>query len=233
MIEEVKSVLLKEMYKTLYLLSAVLYLSTCSGNPPTINEVEFQLNLIDNKENGELYESLSFFFHAEDEDGEEDFKELYLINDDDFTVWEIPSEQWLNYEDQNINWIGFNGLRASGEGHFTEGNYRVLLIDLGGDRDEYPFFLRNRIPEDKESVLPLISYTKEYIEIKSDFPKFEIWFYDRDDNLLEKSQEIVSGSYQWNQISRNILRRTYSFSVYSEPENGSWGVVSGPFGFDD
>ena len=215
--------------KYLFIFPAVFYLLSCSGDPPELHSVWSQLNLFDDPSYDAPVESLSLFIQAEDQDGVEDLDQLYLINDDTFSTWTISSDQWVSYIDQEVTWIGFNGLRAAGDGHFAEGNYRVLLIDLGGERGEIDFYLRNRIPEKEQLSLPEILYDNENITITSDFPKFEIWFYDRDDNLLEKSREITAGSHQWNRISKNITRRAFSFSVYSEPESGAWGAISGPF----
>jgi hypothetical protein len=175
------------------------------------------------------FESLSLFVHATDDDGEEDLDEIFLIFDDEYTVWNIPSELWIKQTENGVTWIGFNGLSAPGDGHFSEGNYRVLLIDLGGDRAESSFYLRNSIPPLDEINLPEITFDNDNLTVRSDFPKFEIWFYDQEGNIVEKSRSQISGMYEWNQIVRNIVRRSASFSLYTEPENGSWGVISGPY----
>lgn len=217
--------------RSLILIVLILFLLSCSGNPPEVNETWWQVNLLVDKFDGPPRESLSLFISAFDDDGEGDIDQLYLINDENLTFWSIPSDLWVTYSDAGINWIGCNNLFAPGEGHFPEGHYRVLLIDLGGERAESSFYLRNSIPQLEDVTLPQIRYDLEQITVLSEFPKFELWFYDEEGNLLEKSDSLLEGSYEWNQIVRNIVDRATSFSLYSEPENSSWGMISGPYQF--
>jgi hypothetical protein len=201
---------------------------SCSGEPPQLLESWWQLNLIDDTATGDTVQALSFFLHAEDEDGEDDMDQIYLIHDDLQLLWSIPLEKWSAFTDQGVKWIGFNRLLAPGDGVFPEGNYRVLLIDIGGERDESSFYLRNNIPEKDEIILPEMSYDNNNFSIMSEFPKFQLWFYDGEGQLIEKSKDFLMGNYQWNDFVRNINRRASSFTVYTEPETGSWGLISGP-----
>lgn len=219
--------------KRIYFFFLVFILFSCTGEPPQVLESWWQLNLLLEDSDKDPVESLSLFIHAQDEDGEEDLDQIYLINDDEYTVWNIPSDLWLTHIERGVTWIGFNGLRAPGDGRFSDGNYRILLVDLGGERAESSFYLRNSIPEAEELILPEITFNNREITIESDFPKFEIWFYDEEGNVLEKSKSLLMGRYQWDTIVRNIVRRSASFSLYTEPENGSWGVISGPYDFID
>ncbi len=225
----VRYVLSLKPNKYFFLLLVVFFLISCSGEPPELHNIEYQLLLINNNTYKEPFEYLSLFFYGEDEDGIDDIDKLYLINDDNYTMWDIPSDRWVSKNILGTEWMGFNSLMAPGDGHFPEGNYRVLIVDLGGESAETTFFLRNRIPEKEDLTLPEVIYDNETVQIQSDFPTLQIWYYDSDDNLLEKSKEITAGNYQWNQINRNIIRRANSFSVYSEPKDGSWGLISGPF----
>ncbi len=212
---------------------SLFFLISCSGEPPQINELWWQLDLSVDSLSDEAVESLSLFVHAEDEDGADDLNQLYLINDDFYYVWNIPSDLWLIYEKDGVKWIGINDLRAPGEGHFPDGNYRVLVVDLGGERVESSFYLRNSIPELDTLIFPEIKFDNDFITINSDFPSFKLWFYDVDDTLIDKSEILTPGNYEWNRIIRNINRRAASFSLYTEPENGSWGLISGPFLFNN
>ena len=196
-------------------------------------ETWWQLNILSDSSGNDPVQSLSLFIHASDEDGEEDLDQIYLIHDDLYRFWSIPSDLWQSYSDQDIRWIGFNGLIAPGDGSFPEGNYRILLIDAGGERDETSFFLRNNIPDAESLQLPQIQFDQNTLNVYSDYPKFQLWFYDIDGNLIEKSKELLMGEYQWNNIIRNINKRASAYSLYTEPATGSWGLISGPFYFSD
>ena len=209
----------------------ILIFFSCSGEPPQFQEVWWQLNLINDFSPEDPIQSLSLFIHAIDDDGDNDLENIYLINDESQLVWNIPLELWTTYTDQQIKWIGFNRLMAPGDGIFPEGDYRILLVDMGGERDEYSFYLRNNIVSNEELALPEVEFNQNKITVNSDYPKFQIWYYDNDGQLIEKSQDLLMGSYQWDQVNRNISRRASTFTIYTEPQSGSWGLISGSYYF--
>lgn len=229
-VREREELFLKLIKILLYFSFLVLF--SCSGKPPEVLEIWWQLNLIHDSSSGKSVESLSLFVHAEDEDGEDDIDQIFLLNDDTNSVWNIPSDLWVTYSDKNVNWIGFNELRAHGDGHFSDGNYRILIVDLGGEKAESNIYLKNTIPDKEQIILPEINFDNENIIVQSEFPKFELWFYDADQTLIDKSKDLLMGKYEWNNVVRNINRRAASFSLYTEPENGAWGLVSGPYYFN-
>jgi len=214
------------------ILIIVALFSSCSGEPPELLDSWHQLNLIHDPSDETSFQALSFFLHGEDEDGEDDLEQIYLIHDDLQLLWSVPLDKWASIRDEGAQWIGFNRLIGPGDGIFPEGNYRVLLIDVGGERAERSFYVRNNIPGKDDIELPVIEYDIEKFSIKSDFPLFEAWFYNGDGQLIEKSKDFPMGAFQWNDIVRNISRRANSFIIYSEPETGSWGLISGPFFFN-
>ncbi|MBB6478392.1 hypothetical protein [Spirochaeta isovalerica] len=209
------------------------FIFSCSGKAPEVSQIWWQLNIEEDHGKGEMTESLSLFVHGEDEDGEEDLESLYLINDEHQLFWEIRSDEWNEYSEQSIKWIGSNGILAPGEGHFPDGEYRVLLIDRAGERDEKEFFLKNRIPDLQEIQSPEVSYDLSGITVRTENPLFQIWFYNDQNELVEKSRSYSPGQYDWNQLSRNIVRRSVSFVLYTEPESGSWGWISRSYSFSE
>lgn len=215
-------------------ITLTLIFFSCSGEAPRLIESWHQLNIINDPESeSESNQALSFFIHGEDDDGETDLEQIYLINDEFQLFWRIPSDQWISHTIQGVLWIGFNNLLAPGKGIFPDGEYRILLIDSGGERDEKSFYLRNSLPEFNEISLPGISYDRNKITIDSDQQQFQIWFYNDDGSFVDKSPSFTMGEYEWNSILQNITRRATSFKVYTEPESGSWGMISGPYHFTD
>lgn len=210
----------------------IIILFSCSGEVPELLETWSQVNLIDDPARSETAQTLSFFLHAEDEDGEEDLDQIYLINDDLQLLWSIPREKWSFFTDQGVQWVGFNGLLGPGDSLFPEGNYRVLLVDQAGERAENSFYIRNDIPEKEELQLPEIKFDTDQITVISEYSLFQLWFYDEDGQIIEKSKDLLMGKFLWNDIARNISRRAFSYQVYMEPETGSWGLISGPYFFN-
>jgi len=217
----------------IFILLCSLFFIACSGEPPVVSEVWWQLNVEEDFTGEGKTESLSLFLNGEDKDGDEDLETLYIINDEKQYFWEIPSDEWVQHTEQNTKWIGLNGILAPGDGHFPEGEYRVLLIDRAGERDETTFYLRNLIPPLEELESPEISYDNNRIKVETEFPLFQIWFYNDRNELVEKSQSFSPGNYDWNQISRNIVRRSRTFTLYMEPESGAWGSISRSYSFSE
>lgn len=216
----------------LFLTASLLFIS-CSGKPPVLGEVWWHLNVEKTPGEEQTVQSLSLFVHATDDDGDKDLEDLYLINDGERLYWEIPSEQWVRYTEQSTDWIGFNGLRAPGDGRFPDGNYRVLLIDAGGERDEKNLFVKNSIPRDKDIPIPDFAFDSAYLTLTGEYPIYQVWFYNDKGELVDKSRNITPGRYQWNELVRNITRRSVEFTVYGEPQSGAWGLISGPYSFSD
>ena len=146
-------------------------------------------------------------------------------------MWRISSDLWVSYTDSGNRWIGFNGLTAPGNGLFSEGNYRVLVIDAGGESVEEDLYIKNNIPGAEEMVYPEINFDANTISVTSPYRQFVLWFYDLEGNLIEQSGELPMGSYRWDAISKDINSRALTFTLYTESENGSWGIVSGPYFF--
>lgn len=226
-----KAALYLKKSKFLIVLPLIIFFLSCSGEAPVVNELWWQLNIENNLQNGETGESLSFFIHGEDGDGQEDLESLYLINDDKQFYWTMESDDWSIKKEQNVTWIGRNGILAPGDGHFPEGNYRVLLIDRGGERAEKTFYLRNTIPDKKEWKKPEVLFDRTTLTVKTDNPLFQIWFYNEEGQFLEKTRTYSPGTYEWNQLSTNITRDAASFALYTEPDSGSWGWISRYFYF--
>lgn len=211
----------------------IFFFLSCSGQSPVLTEVWWQLNYEVNEEMEEGYEMLSLFIHGTDEDGEEDLEYIYIINDEYEIYWTISAEEWTSFSEQGVTWVGKNGLKAPGNGSFPKGEYRVLLVDIGGERDEKSFFIKDVMPESEEILKPELTYDNSSFTVRSEYPLFQIWFYNEEGELVDKSRSYASGSYQWNEIIRNIRRRSSSFKLYSEPESGAWGLFSGPYFFND
>jgi len=117
-------------------LMALLVLGACTGSPPEIMRNRSGLIVFVDRENEEVVEQLSVYVHAEDEDGEEDIDELYVIHDEAQLSWNLDRATWQERERDEIRWIGHAGL-APADGVIPRGTYRLVVVDRAGMRDEH------------------------------------------------------------------------------------------------
>ncbi|GAH50406.1 unnamed protein product [marine sediment metagenome] len=111
----------------------------CTGKPPEIMRVFRQINLINDREQNIIYQSLSLFVQASDPDGFEDIEEIYIINDSEELFWRIDSESWIKTDSGDEIWIGSNSICMPDGSPLLKGEYRILLQDIGGDTAEQSF----------------------------------------------------------------------------------------------
>jgi hypothetical protein len=90
--------------------TAVTFLS-CTGEPPEIVRVFWQLNIVDDREQDLSYQTLSLFVKPNDPDGFEDIEDVYLINDEQELFWRLDGESWVQSGSAQEIWIGSNSLK--------------------------------------------------------------------------------------------------------------------------
>lgn len=165
----------------------LLTLFSCGNNPPELKQIRKQINYIYLVDKEKIETEVSFVLNAKDEDGDEDLEAIYIINDKNQVYWQLEKQDWLIREVLGIKWIGFNHLKnIKGIKPYT-GNYRILIIDQAGERDETYFFLPpiKSFPEKKD--FPKIKKTKhnDCIEVISKNRNNIITFYDKEMNIIE------------------------------------------------
>ena len=114
--------------------AAAALLAACETSPPELYEFRWLLQDFDDRERDRRYESLSLFVRAGDPDGADDLDELYLIFDGAELFWRLTPDTWTRSEHDGAAWIGSTSISMPGEEPFPAGEYRLLLLDLGGQR---------------------------------------------------------------------------------------------------
>ena len=119
----------------------LIVLGGCETSPPELYELDWILVDFDDRELDRRYERLSLFVRPGDADGMDDLDELYVIFDTGELFWHLTAETWTSDVRDGATWIGTASLAMPGEQQFPAGEYRVLLIDAGGERDTSRFVI--------------------------------------------------------------------------------------------
>jgi hypothetical protein len=166
------------------LLAAGLLLTACVGQPPEILRVTWQLNLVEDREQGLIYTALSLFVKPNDPDGIDDLGELFLINDKEELYWTLDSTTWLKSGSGADTWIGASGIRLPDGSPLPAGEYRILLRDVGGASTEQTIRLPAFSAERARPFLPQAVVRNREIRLSGKARSFQLWLYDRDGRYL-------------------------------------------------
>jgi hypothetical protein len=118
------------------LLAAALLAAGCSLHPPEIFRVSWQQTLVYEPDRDLAYPALSLFVQVNDPDGLDDLQELYLIGDRQELYWRLDPQTWVQVRQGAETWIGSNTFSLPDRRSVPEGEYRLLLVDLAGQRVE-------------------------------------------------------------------------------------------------
>ena len=214
------------------LLSVVLALTflSCTGEPPEIVRVFWQLNIFEDREQDLSYQTLSLFVKPNDPDGFEDIEDVYLINDEQELFWRLDAESWAQSGSDQEIWIGSNSLKMPDGASFPAGEYRILLRDIGGDSAEQTIRLELLSLKEARRYLPKVTVGSGEILVAGENTSYQLWLYDADRRYVN-SFPASNGSVALDTITKSQppLQGGFSFKVYSFVENRNLGVTSGPY----
>jgi hypothetical protein len=208
----------------------LLLLLSCTGEPPEILRVLWQLNLNEDLEQNLTYQSLSLFVKPNDPDGFEDIEDLYLINDEQELFWRLDGETWAQSGSDQEIWIGSNSLKMPDGASFPAGEYRILLRDVGGDSAEQTIRLQLVSSKQARRYLPRVTIGDGKIQVAGEATTYQLWVYDNGGRYIA-SFPISENALTIQAItnSQPALREGFSFKVYGLADDGNLGVNSGPY----
>ncbi|MDR3199813.1 MAG: hypothetical protein LBT68_00010 [Spirochaetales bacterium] len=126
-------------FKFLFGISLFLVLlAACSGSTPGITDVRWRLVSFQDRERGKIGEYLSVAVLASDEDGQDDFESLSIINDAEELYWQASADEWIVRAIRQQSWLVLEKLLAPG-GAAPRGRYRVIVRDYAGSQAENSF----------------------------------------------------------------------------------------------
>ena len=208
----------------LILTSGLLFLSlfpSCSENPPEIEQLFWQSNRYYDLDKRAVYNTLSVFIQVSDQDGIEDIASLYIINDKEELFWKINNENLVIKENRGAVWAGSSRIKMNDYSLFPTGEYRVLVIDEAGEREETSFIFKNSSYMPDKEQFPLLSITGN--NVRTGGGADVLWIYDENGSLI--TENYTEGNKQVFPLMENA----YELFVYRYDRINGTGLITGPY----
>ena len=157
-------------------LTVVLSVS-CTKTAPIINYGFIQLVIYQGIDGPQEY--FSFFIMPEDEDGIDNLDELYLYHDREQLRWNIKSDEWQRYTQDEKEWIGTRSFTMK-EGNLPRGSFRAVLVSKGGESTERTFTYDGNV----RYPFPEISISGGMYNVNSPWPANRLVCYDNAGNYI-------------------------------------------------
>ncbi|MDR2418713.1 MAG: hypothetical protein LBD79_06635 [Treponema sp.] len=173
----------------------------CSRSAPRISYGVIQLVYYQGQ--GAPEERFSFFVLAEDDDGIENLENLYLYHDYEGLRWQFSFEDWISFDDNGKTWIGSRAIAMPDNESLPRGQYRVVLVNKGGERTERT--LAFDAPVEPRHPFPLFNVSEGNYTIGSSYSSHSFICYDGEGNVIRTvSVENLSGAISSLGLSSNV-----------------------------
>jgi hypothetical protein len=210
----------------------LLFIAGCADNPPEIYQAFWQVNIFNNRENETTHPQLSLFIHVHDPDGLEDLDEIYLINDKKELFWKLDSESWIEVTEEDESWIGSNTLSLPHPSMDFTGEYRLLLLDVGGASAEKVIFINYSPTSFTELNFPEAELSGGVINLTkgNGSTEYILWIYGNDERF-RSAFTISDDSLAIDRIVKAYadLANGFYFFIYQQQKEADLGIISGPF----
>ena len=199
-----------------------IFLFSCSENAPEISQVFWQITKYHDIETNNFYDRLVVFLEVFDEDGIEDIKTIYVINDGAELFWKIDEEKWVYKTFNNENWFGSNNIVMNDYSGMPLGQYRVVVIDDAGERQETTFTISSYDKKFNADEFPSAVVENNMISFSENTEI--IWFYDQDMKFV--SEINVSNITNRKMAFPNNAKALY---LYKYDRVNGYGLMSGAY----
>lgn len=203
--------------------AALLALSACSQAAPRIASVSLRLVQTGGADN----ERLSLFVLAEDDDGEGDLDELYLVHDGEQLSWKLTGKDWVQAKRAGRTWYGSHALAAPPGASLPRGEYRVVLADKGGSRAERRAYLD--VPVRVDRPFPRFVVKDGNYRIESTYARHQVVAYDAAGKRLRASAPPAMAG---RVADLGFGSQAASFALLAEDEAGTLAAFTDPVPLD-
>jgi len=204
-------------------------LTGCGGAPPEILFADAQLFLVNDRDTGEVHESLRLFIAVNDDDGVEDLSVVFVVHDESELYWQASAEEWVTLEQDRDSWIGLPDLRPVAGRSFPRGRYRLILEDRSLQEVEGSFGVTAPVLDPASVEFPLLRKTGSDFEISAD-GTVVIRVYTRSGKLVLSRE--VSAGLMGPDLVREIPDEGGLTVYLSSPPGQAVRLLSGPFPYE-
>jgi hypothetical protein len=213
---------------------AALLLTGCSGNPPSITDVRWRLMAFHDTQNDKKGEYLSLAILAADDDGQDDFESISIVNDDKELYWQALTEEWIVRQVRQQSWIVLEKILAPGDS-LPRGRYRIIIRDFAGSQAESSFNITasQELPQNFPSLIysegQRGSLTLETSQNES------ILMVRSEAGILLGSVVLKKGFNPREPIIANVQKRTQARQLYLYEQGASnrHSLFAGPWSAED
>jgi len=146
----------------------------------------------------------SFFILSEDDDGIENLSELHLFHDRDGLRWLFTPEDWIQFEEDGRTWIGSRHIAMAAGAHLPRGQFRAVLLNMGGERTERNFTFD--VPEVSPHPFPSFYISDGLFRLDSSYPVNRLLSYDDQGNIAQTiTLTATTGYIHELNLSHNII----------------------------
>ena len=216
----------------LALLAQLALLGGCSGKPPVISRVYARVIYNRDVRTGITGQTLGVFLVASDPDGVENLSAFYEINDEAELFWKVDSTAWVTSSAEGESWLGTTSLRMPGSAPLPSGQYRVVLVSVGGDTVEDTFTLARQSVSASAPAYPAARIAEGAVRITGPYTRYEIWAYGMDGTFVAAvPAEGKNPAVPVQSIAgaSPALADAFTFRVFAWDEQAGHGVLSGPY----
>jgi hypothetical protein len=213
------------------ILCFLLFFYGCTRQAPEIYDSYWQITVVNNTETKQVFEKLSFFIHAYDADGTDDLEKIYLLHDSKELFWEINKQTWNSSTVNGEFWIGSNEIRMNDLSDIPEGNYRILLQDVGGEYAEERFLLQRPDIKKSKIIFPKPEIKENRLYVTGNKQVYSLWIYDRKWNHVPPPYDIEERGFDLMRIMsrKKELTGGFYYYLYVFDSTIKRGLLSGPY----
>ncbi len=219
------------MKKFFLLLTLGFIFIACEGADPEIIDTYYQINILKDAQNNEYSELLSFYAQVVDEDGDNDIKALYLINDEQELFWRFSPANWSRVVKNENRWIGSSMISMPDASAFLRGRYRIVVEDASGSRVEKSFELSTEGVDPKKLDFPSLRVDNKSIRIDNRKEDLQAFYFNSAKRFIT-AEYLDKDVYVADEFPRIVDLKSSSGNrvyLYDFLEEDGFGLLCGPY----
>lgn len=201
---------------------------SCSVSTPVIRENKWDINIINDRERGVVYENLSLFVNCYDDDGEDDIVTLFIIDDESGLYWELNEGNWLKTVVHENIWIGSNAISMADLSPIPRRKFRINIRDMAGEVAEDEIFITKRKIDYKDLRFPELIVNNDEYRLKS-YDSGKLFIYSQESEVLATAN-ITDRPQNINKLlGKNISDFAEDIRIFISVKDGDLNLESGPW----